>query len=94
MSSFSNLSFWGNTAGFSIPTQVQVAEDESAIGAVCRSIARRNRPLSVANCRKDCYCTNKQGEVVATHYELTIGKALRSGGYAVEGRIWCAIKHN
>jgi hypothetical protein len=81
-----NWSIWGlrgRLAGLEV-TSIRQQDDESRIAAVCRSVARRTG-LAVANCRLDSRSPD------GTIYEVTLGKPLRSGGYAVEGGFWARV---
>lgn len=88
-----HYSTWGNTAHVAVPARVRFDPEgtENRIGALCRAIERKNRPLSVANCRFDGTAV-EGGRKTADHYQLTIGKALKSGGFAVEGSLWVSMR--
>lgn len=61
---------------------------------VCRSIERRTR-MRVITCRPDGWSLSTSGdrEYKSTYYQITLGYALRSGGYSPEATIWIAVPH-
>lgn len=86
MKTMNNWSIWGLRGRFADlkVASIRQQDDESRIAAVCRSVARRTG-LAVANCRLDS--RSPDGAI----YEITLGKPLRSGGYAVEGAFWARV---
>lgn len=99
---FSGLSFWGNSAGIKVPAQVSLDGADDALGAVRAWIASKNRPLRVVNCRADVRAVDRDGNVTARHYELTIGepekwtagKRPMARRFSVAGRVWCSIEES
>lgn len=81
---------WGNRAGFELPSYAMADETETDIGAVRRAIERASG-YAVATCRHDGSAVDGRDRVTATHYELTLGTPMRSGGYSVAGSLWVAI---
>ena len=82
---------WGNRAGFKLPAYAMADETETDIGAVRRAIERTSG-YAVATCRHDGSAVDARDRVTATHYELTMGTPMRSGGFSVAGRLWVAIE--
>lgn len=91
-----NFSHWGNRDGrIEMPKSVRDPDDDysSPIGLISRAIERKNRGLAVVNCRRDMQEVSRYGNVLSTHYELTLGKPAKGGGFNVVGSVWVAVKH-
>jgi hypothetical protein len=91
-----NFAHWGNRDGrIEMPKSVRAVDDgySSPIGLISRAIERKNRGLAVANCRRDLQEVDRHGAVLSTHYELTIGKPVKTGGYNIVGSVWVAVKN-
>jgi hypothetical protein len=89
MSKRINFNYWG-AQRLRMPAYAMMGDAFSRIDAVCRAIAR-STGLAVANCRGDGTALDRHGRPEADHYELTLGRPLRSGGYSVEGRLWVSL---
>lgn len=65
----------------------RVEEGESALGPVLRSLARCTK-LAVVSCQDDGYSTETH------HYNVTLGRSCKGGGYNVEcsGRLYIGSK--
>jgi hypothetical protein len=89
-----SFSHWGRH-DFAMPSRVRQPSDgfTTPIEAVCRAIGRKNRGLVVANCRRDLSEVDRHGRTISQHYELTLGRPCKGGGYNVHGSVWLAIKH-
>lgn len=81
------VSTWGRRGLGTIT--VRVEEGESRREAAARSIARRTG-LTVATCQSQgtAMVGNK---AESHHFQMTLGRHQRTGGYSVEGEIWMAI---
>jgi hypothetical protein len=97
---FTGMSFWGNTADIKVPSSVRLTGEDDPLNAIRSWIARHNKPLQVVNCRADSRAVDRDGNVTARSYELTIGEPEKwttgkrpiAQRYAVAGRVWCSIE--
>ena len=82
-----DYSAWGIRGVASLPAYaVRDVAAETRVEAVCRSIEAHTR-LCVVTCRHDGTALPERAE----HYQITLGRSLRSGGYSVEGSLWISI---
>jgi len=65
-------------------------EVEAPVAGVCRALERKLR-LSVVNCCSDGTALDDHGRLEAQHYQLTLGRRMRGGGWSLEGRAWVAV---
>ena len=84
---------WGHReAAQSLPAIFGVRrteQDYTSLTAVQRSIHRRTG-LEICGCTQQGTAL-EGGRPESHHYEVTLGRALRTGGYSVEGSVWVAI---
>jgi hypothetical protein len=83
---------WGLRALIELPREITVRvgkDDYSVASAVCRSIGRRLRCEVVALKDEGTACDG--GIPTDFHYQATLGRRCRRGGYDVVGSVWFAI---
>ena len=73
-----------------MPAYALRQEGETKIEAVCRAIDSKNRPIMCVSCRHDGKAL-KGDKAEENHYQITLGQAVKSGGYSIMGTIWISI---
>lgn len=73
-----------------IPAYALRQEGETKIEAVCRAIDSKNRPIMCVSCRHDGTAL-KGDKAEANHYQVTLGQAVKAGGYSIMCTIWISI---
>ena len=91
MSNRINFDAWGRGLDrITLPVYAMRQEGETSIAAICRAIDAKNRPIMCVTCQHNGTAL-KGGKPESSHYQITLGRPVKSGGYSVEGNVWIAI---
>jgi len=86
-----NFSRWGRKlSGLAFATYAVAQDGESPIDAVVRSVERTTGLQVCGGPRSDGYAVER-GHKTAAHYQMTLGRPCRGGGWSPEAELWVSI---
>jgi hypothetical protein len=85
------ISTWGKMGLGTITVRVPSDGYTTECQAIASSIERRTGLSFCGGPRNEGASMDSHGRPESTHYQGTLGRPCRTGGYSVEGEIWFAV---